>query len=93
MLLLLLLLVVVASGPHGLLLPARPSITHHRNHLSSAGTLPQLPPAATCRCLTSAPLLPFGPLLQVPDPDSRLLAELMEMGFPESLCRNALLMG
>ncbi|PRW58516.1 Ubiquitin carboxyl-terminal hydrolase [Chlorella sorokiniana] len=30
---------------------------------------------------------------QVPDPDSRLLAELMEMGFPEPLCRNALLMG
>lgn len=79
----------VGIGPNGLLLPAQPSITL----TSSACAQPQLPPAATCRCLTSAPSPPFGPALQVPDPDSRLLAELMEMGFPGPLCRNALRMG
>ncbi len=33
------------------------------------------------------------PCRQVPDPDPALLAELREMGFPQQLCRNALLMG
>ena len=41
------------------------------------------------------PLLPLSscPCRQVPDPDPALLAELREMGFPQQLCRNALLMG
>jgi hypothetical protein len=39
------------------------------------------------------PRLPCPPPAQVPDLDSRALAELMEMGFPEALCRNALLWG
>lgn len=53
--------------------------------------------AATCGTPHLHPASPTHPhpddKQQVPDLDSAALAELMEMGFPEALCRNALLWG
>lgn len=54
---------------------------------------PTRTPVAQLACALPRSDPPSRPVVKVPELDSAALGGLMEMGFPEALCRNALLMG